>query len=125
MMTIILITLKGISRDRLFQGIMSAVCGFLLIPVIASLSMLQVTEWSLPLSLSLISIIQLLLAEFLGGTSLWKDIERRYTFSVLGLPHGGYFYLEPDGKVATTSKFTFGAAKSTNSKISGEPDERH
>lgn len=26
-------------------------------------------------------------------------------------PYGGKFYLEPDGKVATTSKFAFGAAK--------------
>jgi Cu-processing system permease protein len=26
------------------------------------------------------------LSVFLGGTSLWKDIERRYTFSVLSLP---------------------------------------
>lgn len=26
-------------------------------------------------------------------------------------PYGGWFYLEPDGKVATTSKFAFGATK--------------
>ena len=48
--------------------------------------MRQVTELSLTLSLSLISFMLLLIAVFLGGTSLWKDIERRYTFSVLGLP---------------------------------------
>lgn len=28
----------------------------------------------------------MLLAVFLGATSIWKDIERRYTFSVLSLP---------------------------------------
>jgi ABC-type transport system involved in multi-copper enzyme maturation permease subunit len=28
----------------------------------------------------------LLLAVFLGGTALWKDIERRYTYGVLSLP---------------------------------------
>ena len=86
MVTIIGITLKGIFRDRVFQGIMVTACAFLLIPKIASLSMRQVTELSLTLSLSLISFILLLLSVFLGGTSLWKDIERRYTFSVLGLP---------------------------------------
>ncbi|MDD2271746.1 MAG: ABC transporter permease [Desulfuromonadaceae bacterium] len=93
MTTIIGITLKGIFRDRVFQGIMVTACAFLLIPVIASLSMRQVTELSLTLSLSLISFILLLLAVFLGGTSLWKDIERRYTFSVLGLPISRQSYM--------------------------------
>lgn len=93
MVTIIKITLKGIFRDRVFQGIMITACAFLLIPAIASLSMRQVTELSLTLSLSLISFILLLLAVFLGGTSLWKDIERRYTFSVLGLPISRQSYM--------------------------------
>ncbi|MBW4054782.1 MAG: ABC transporter permease [Proteobacteria bacterium] len=93
MATIIRITLKGIFRDRVFQGIMVTACAFLLIPVIASLSMRQVTELSLTLSLSLSSFILLLLAVFLGGTSLWKDIERRYTYSVLGLPLSRQRYL--------------------------------
>jgi ABC-type transport system involved in multi-copper enzyme maturation permease subunit len=48
--------------------------------------MRQVTELSLTLSLSLISFILLLISVFLGGTSLWKDMERRYTYSVIGLP---------------------------------------
>jgi ABC-type transport system involved in multi-copper enzyme maturation permease subunit len=93
MTTIIGITLKGIFRDRVFQGIMVTALAFLLIPVIASLSMRQVTELSLTLSLSLISFILLLLSVFLGGTLLWKDIERRYTFSVLGLPISRQSYL--------------------------------
>jgi Cu-processing system permease protein len=86
MMTILAITLKGIFRDRVFQGILTAGLLFLAIPSISSLSMRQVTELSITLSLSLVSFILLLLAVFLGGTSLWKDIERRYTFSVLSLP---------------------------------------
>ena len=93
MTSIIVLTLKGIFRDRVFQGIMVTACAFLLIPVIASLSMRQITELSLTLSLSLISFILLLLAVFLGGTSLWKDIERRYAFSVLGLPLSRQRYL--------------------------------
>jgi Cu-processing system permease protein len=48
--------------------------------------MRQATELSMTLSLSLISFIMLLISVFLGGTSLWKDMERRYTFSIVGLP---------------------------------------
>ena len=86
MTAIIGITLKGIFRDRVFQGILVASLVFLAIPSISTLSMRQVTELSITLSLSLTSFFMLLLAVFLGATSLWKDIERRYTFSVLSLP---------------------------------------
>jgi Cu-processing system permease protein len=108
MTTIIRITLKGIFRDRVFQGIMVTACAFLLIPVIATLSMRQVTELSLTLSLSLISFILLLLAVFLGGTSLWKDIERRYTFSVLSLPLSRQSYMI--GRFGGTALFVVLAA---------------
>jgi len=108
MATIIIITLKGIFRDRVFQGIMVTACAFLLIPGIASLSMRQVTELSLTLSLSMISFILLLLSVFLGGTSLWKDIERRYTFSVLGLPLSRQRYLL--GRFGGTALFVLLAA---------------
>jgi len=80
------VTLKGIFRDRVFHGILMTALLFLFIPSIGTLSMRQVTELSLTLSLSLISFILLLISVFLGGTSLWKDMERRYTFSVIGLP---------------------------------------
>lgn len=108
MAPIILITIKGIFRDRVFQGIMMTACAFPLIPVMASLSMRQVTELSLTLSLSLISFILLLLAVFLGGTSLWKDIEKRYTYSVLGLPLSRQKYLL--GRFGGTALFLLLAA---------------
>jgi ABC-type transport system involved in multi-copper enzyme maturation permease subunit len=93
MHAVIAVTLKGVFRDRVFQGIIALAVLFLFIPSAASLSMRQVTELSMTLSLSLISFILLLLAVFLGATSLWKDIERRYTYSVLSLPlnRGSYF----------------------------------
>jgi len=93
MFNIMQITLKGIFRDRVFQGIMVLSVLFLFIPTAASLSMRQVTELSITLSLSLISFILLLLSVFLGATSLWKDMERRYTFSVLSLPLSRSSYL--------------------------------
>lgn len=93
MINIILITLKGIFRDRIFQGIMALASLFFFLPSVASLSMRQMTELTTTLSLSLISFIMLLLAVFLGATSIWKDIERRYTFSVLSLPISRSTYL--------------------------------
>lgn len=86
MFQVFLVTFRGVFRDRVFQGILMTASAFFCIPSISVLSMRQVTELSITLSLSLISFILLLLAVFLGGSSLWKDIERRYTFSVMGLP---------------------------------------
>lgn len=80
------VALRGFLRDRVFQGIMSATLVFLILPSVSSLSMRQVTELAMTLSLSLHSFILLLLSVFLGGTTLWRDIERRYTYGVLGLP---------------------------------------
>jgi ABC-type transport system involved in multi-copper enzyme maturation permease subunit len=65
--------------------------------------MRQVTELSMTLSLSLISFILLLLSVFLGGTSLWKDLDRRYTYSVLSLPLSRETYLI--GRFGGTSLF--------------------
>ncbi|GAB4296127.1 MAG: ABC-2 transporter permease [Desulfuromonadia bacterium] len=93
MSIIIQVTLKGIFRDRVFQGIMVLALLLLAVPSAASLSMRQVTELSITLSLSIISFILLLLSVFLGGTVIWKDIERRYTFSVLTLPVSRTAYL--------------------------------
>ena len=80
------ITIKGVFRDKVFRGILMTALAFMVIPSISSLSMRQVTALSMTLSLSLISFILLLLSIFLGGTSLWKDMDRRYTISVLSLP---------------------------------------
>lgn len=93
MLNIARVTFRGVIRDRTFHGIGVIAVLFLFIPVVASLSMRQVTELSMTLSLSLISFILLLLAIFLGGAALWKDIERRYTFSVLALPLARRDYL--------------------------------
>ncbi|MSM38210.1 MAG: hypothetical protein GJT30_01110 [Geobacter sp.] len=40
-------------------------------------------------------------------------------------PYGGQFYLEADGKVATTSKYAFAGVKKNSTETAGEPDERH
>jgi Cu-processing system permease protein len=105
MKSMIAATLKGIFRDRAFHGIIVAAILFMGIPAAASLSMRQVTELSITLSLSLISFIMLLLAVFLGGASLWRDMEKRYTYSVLGLPITRSSYLL--GRFTGTALFLF------------------
>lgn len=105
-MTIVVVTLKGILRDRVLQGILAIGLVFLAIPAVSTLSMRQVTELALTLCLSLVSFILLLLAVFLGGVSLWRDVERRYTHSVLTLPCSRTRYLLE--RFAGTSLFLFG-----------------
>ena len=105
---IMFITLKGFFRDRLVHGLLIALVFFAAIPSLSNLSMRQVTELSITLSLSMISVLQLVLAVFLGGTSLWKDIERRYAFSLLALPFSRGRYLL--GKFFAVALFTLGVA---------------
>ncbi len=93
MLQIFIVTFKGIFRDRVFQGIAICAVFFLLIPSLSALSMRRVVELSITLTLSLFSVMMLLLSVFLGGTSLWKDMERRYTYGVLGLPISRTDYL--------------------------------
>jgi len=103
MINIVAINLLAIVRDRVFHGILVVATLFLFIPSISTLSMRQVTELSITLSLSLLSFILLLLSISLGATTLWKDIERRYTYSVLSLPlNRGTFLV---GKFAAVTLF--------------------
>jgi ABC-type transport system involved in multi-copper enzyme maturation permease subunit len=103
MFPVFTISLKGLFRDRIAYGILSVALVLIAVPLASSLSMRIVTELSITLSLSLISFILLLLAVFLGGTSLWKDMDKRYSFSVLGLPLGRGQYLL--GKFLATALF--------------------
>ena len=86
MKTLIHITVLGLIRDRVLQAMLFSSLLMLLVPTLSAFSMRQVTELSITLSLSFVSLLLLLIAVFLGSTSLWRDIERRYTISVLSLP---------------------------------------
>ena len=101
----VVITLKGIVRDKVLHGILVVAFLFLVIPAVSSLSMRQVTELSITLSLSLLSLLLLVLAVFLGGTSVWRDLDRKYVFNVLGLPLSRNRYLL--GKFAGIALFLF------------------
>lgn len=80
-------TLKSFIRDRLLQILLAcALCIFLIVPALSLFSMRQVQELSVTLSLSAISIILLTLTVILGSSSVWRDLDRRYLASILGLP---------------------------------------
>jgi ABC-type transport system involved in multi-copper enzyme maturation permease subunit len=79
--------LRAILRDRMLYGVFGvAMVMILLIPSLSSFSMRQVQELSITLSLSVISCVLLVVTLLLGTSSIWRDIERRYTTSVLTLP---------------------------------------
>lgn len=88
-----LVTFKGILRDRLLQGLLIVSAGFLLIPYLSTFSMRQVRELSITLSLSAVSFILLVIASFFGAVSVWRDVERRYTTSILSLSGSRTSYL--------------------------------
>jgi Cu-processing system permease protein len=81
------LTLKWAVRDRLFHAVAGAALFMILLVFVgSSFSMRQVQELSITLSLSSISFILFVLSTLLGASSVWRDIEKRYTDSALGLP---------------------------------------
>ena len=80
-------TLKSFQRDRILYAVFGvALLLLLFVPALSLFSMRQVQELAITLSLSAISFVLLILAALLGASSIWRDVERRYTTSVLGLP---------------------------------------
>ncbi len=81
------VTLKGFIRDRLLQLLLAtSLVIFLIVPALSVFSMRQVQELSVTLSLSAISLFLLILTVILGSSSVWRDLDRRYLASLLGLP---------------------------------------
>lgn len=82
------VTFKGGVRDRVFITlvIVSILCFVILVPSVSSLSMRQVREVAVSLSLSIISFVSLILTIFLGVNLVYRNIERRFAHSVISLP---------------------------------------
>ncbi|WP_027714748.1 ABC transporter permease [Desulfuromonas sp. TF] len=79
--------LRAIMRDRVLYAVLGvALAMILLVPALSSFSMRQVQELAVTLSLSTVSGVLLVVTLLLGASSIWRDIERRYTTSVLTLP---------------------------------------
>jgi len=74
-------------RDRLLYLLCSlALLALLLVPAFSIFSLRQVQELSVTLSLSALSFLLVVVSVLTGASSIWRDIEKRYTSSVLGLP---------------------------------------
>lgn len=103
------LNLKWIVRDRVLQALLGVALVFLvMVPVFSVLSMRQVQELSITISLSFISVVLLILAVLLGSSSIWRDIEKRYTAAVLTLPYSRSAYLL--GKFLAIASFLIGSA---------------
>ena len=86
--------LRAILRDRILLAVLGvAVTMILMVPVLSNFSMRQVQELSITLSLSAVSGILLVVTLLLGSSSIWRDVEQRYTTSILTLPLGRSTFL--------------------------------
>ncbi len=86
--------LKTAKRDKLLHAII--VVGLLIIlfvPAFSLFSMRQVQELSITLATSTLSFVLLVVTLLTGATSIWRDIERKYTNALLGLPLSRQAYL--------------------------------
>jgi len=85
-MKFIKFTIKTLLKDRLFLLIASSILIYAFIPVFSYFSMRQLQEISITMSISLNSFILLILSIFGGTYTIWRDIERKYTFTLLHYP---------------------------------------
>jgi ABC-type transport system involved in multi-copper enzyme maturation permease subunit len=91
---IVRISFLGVLRDKVLHVVMGvAFVALVLVPVFSQFSLRQVRELSISLSLSFSSFTLVLLALLLGASTLWRDIERRSSVPVLGLPLSRGVYL--------------------------------
>jgi ABC-type transport system involved in multi-copper enzyme maturation permease subunit len=87
MRDLMLVTFRQFLRDRLLHAVLGvAFLLILLVPLFSLFSMRQVQELAITLTLSTVSFVLLVLSVLMGASSIWRDIERRYTASVLTLP---------------------------------------
>ncbi len=79
--------LRAIVRDRVLYAVLGvAGAMILMVPSLSSFSMRQVQELAITLSLSTVSVSLLVITLLLGSSSIWRDVERRYTTSILTMP---------------------------------------
>ena len=88
------VTLRQVVRDKTLHSIFG--CGLLillLVPAFSMFSMKQIQETAITLCLSATSLLTLIITVLLGGSSIWRDIEKKYIFLALGMPLPRLHYL--------------------------------
>ncbi len=86
MLNIALMTFKHTFKDRVALIILSMIILYLLVPVFASFSPRQAQEVSITMALTLNSFILLLLSLFGAVATIWRDIERKFVYTLLSYP---------------------------------------
>lgn len=86
MKNIFKLTISGVYRDRVFILISASIFLYLFVPIFSFLSMREIKETSITLSLTLNSFILLLLAILGGVSTIWRDIEKRHLYTLLSNP---------------------------------------
>jgi Cu-processing system permease protein len=86
MLTIAWLTFKNVFKDRIALIILSMVLLYVSIPVFSSFSMRQIQEVSITMSLTLNSFILLFLSIFGATATIWRDIERKFVYTILSYP---------------------------------------
>jgi len=86
-------TIKTVLKDRLFLMIASLILAYAFIPVFSYFSMRELQEVSITMSLTLNSFILLILSVFGSIYTIWRDIERKYTFTLLSYPTSRINYI--------------------------------
>ncbi len=88
------LTLNALGRDRVLHTLLGVSLVLLcLVPAFSLFSMRQVQELAVTLVLSCHALLLIFLAIFLGSSTLWRDLERRHTSLILGLPLSRSHYL--------------------------------
>jgi len=86
--------LQSFFRDRILHAVIAvALLMLLLVPLVSIFSMRQVQELATSIALSGFSFVLLIVSLLLGASSIWKDIEKRYSASILTLPVSRSSYL--------------------------------
>lgn len=92
--TLVASNLRMIMRDRILHGVAGvALFMLILVPAFSMFSMRQMQEVAVTFSLSTSSLLLLVVTLLLATSSIWRDVERRYTSSVLTLPISRVIYL--------------------------------
>ncbi len=86
MKEIFVLTIKSVFRDRVFLIITGSLILYLAVPVFGLLSMKNVFEISVTLSLTLNSFILLMLSILGGVATVWRDMEKKYVYTLLSIP---------------------------------------
>ncbi len=86
MLSVIFLTFKHIFKDRIAIIIFSMMILYFLVPVFSSFSMRQLQEVSITMAITLNSFILLILSIFGATATIWRDIERKFIYTILSYP---------------------------------------